>query len=491
MNASANPRSVTRATLWTIADFVADRGVNFAIIAVLARLLSPGEYGTTALLAVFVALATVMAESGLGMALIQKPELEEADRSSAFWINIALALVMMGALWAAGPLIALFFGEPVLVPLVQILALGIPLGALGTVQRSLLLRELAYKKLMIVRSAATLTSGLAAITLAVAGYGVYALAWQTCLLAVASSAGLWIASSWRPRPLFDRQAARRLFGFGGYMLASTILDTVYSRAYTVFIGKMGSPSTVGNYGRADATITLVQGLIAHPLNQLALPILSRMANDDKALGEGLRAGLKASMLVNAPAMLMLAVLAEPLLLLAYGPQWGGAEPFVQILALGGVLMPVHILNLRALMAKGRSNIFFWLEVAKKAVGLAALFIGAQWGGIGVAWGALAGGIIAAVINSFLSQRMFGYGTMAQARDIVLPIALGAAMAALAHAVLVIPAVEDLNPFARLMIGSVAGGAIWIVAVLAFNPSDFRDLAWSAADKVLKRKVNQS
>lgn len=482
MNGGDNSRSVARSTIWTIADFIADRGVGFLIVAILARLITPAEFGTVALLAVFVAVASVMAESGLGLALIQKPEIEDIDIASAFWMNIILACAMTIALWVAGPMIADFFDEPLLVPLVRILALSIPLGALGTVQRSLLLRELAYKKLMIARAITTLLAGLIATGLALAGFGVFALAIQTCAMAAVMSAILWVLSPWRPRSGLDLSSARRLLGFGSYMLASSLLDTVYNRAYTVFIGNLGSSETVGLYGRADATITLVQGFVAHPLNQLAFPILSRMAGENKCLGEALRTSLRASMLINAPAMLMLPVLAAPLMVFAYGPQWSGAVPFVQILSLVGLLMPLHILNLRALMAQGNSNIFFWLEVGKKIVGIMALFVGANWGAIGVAWAAVIAGLIAAVINSSLSHRMYGYGTLAQAQDILLPVALGLAMAGVAYGSLYLLAIPSSAPLVQLVVGSTAGCLVWLMVVMAFNLSGFRVIALSLLGK---------
>lgn len=483
MTSTDKPPSVTRATFWTIADFVADRGVGFVIVAVLARLVSPAEFGTVALLAVFIAVATVMAESGLGLALIQKPQIDDADMSSAFWMNIALAWIMTAILWGCGPLIADFFGRPVLVHLIQILALSIPIGALGTVQRALLLRSLDYKKLMVVRVVPTLIAGVSAIGLALAGFGVFALAAQTVVAAMLGSAVLWFVSPWRPQRRFDQNAARGLLRFGGYMLASTILDTIYSRAYTVFIGKMSSAATVGHYGRADATIALLQGFVSYPLNQMAFPMLSRMVGDSEAMGRALREGLKASMLVNAPAMLMVPVLAAPLTLLAYGPQWGGAVPFIQILALVGVLMPVHILNLRALMAKGNSNIFFWLEVAKKLVGITALFFGAQWGAIGLAWGAVVAGVIAAIINASLSQRMFGYGILLQARDVVMSLVLGLVMAGAGYGAMTVTKEAAPGALAQLLIGGIAGSGIWLLAILVFNPSGFRDLAIQALGHV--------
>lgn len=475
MTGPVNRQSVARATLWTVLDFVLERGANFVIIIILARLLSPAEFGIVALLAVFIALATVLSESGLGQALIQRDEIDEHDRSTAFWINMAMSAGLLSILFAIAPFVAAFFAQPQLVPLMQILGVGVVFSAFGTVQRALLLRAMKYRKLMLIRVAATILSGGLAIWMALSGYGVFALAWQACALALLTSVLLWIASDWHPKMTFDRPAARRLLGFGGFMLASSVLETVYSRAYTLFIGKIASPSVLGHFGRADASLSLVQGLVTYPLNQIAFPALSRVSQEPGRMRDGMREALKSSMLINAPAMFGLAAIAEPFMLGAYGDQWGDAAAFLQILCLGGLLMPVHILNLHALMAIGRSDLFFRLEVVKKVVGIGILFVGSYWGAIGIAWGVVIAGLASAAVNTSLSKRHFGYGGLAQIRDIMPTVLLGAVVALIAHAAVEYGPVAGQMHVARLGLGVLTGGFAWAILALAFNLSNARGL----------------
>lgn len=468
MTGSASRSTLAKATLWTLADFIADRGANFVIIIVLARLLSPAEFGTVALLAVFIALATLLTESGLGQALIQAEDISDTDTSTVFWLNLGIAGAAALALVLAAPIVAGFFDQPLLVPLMQILVLGVIFGAFGTVQRALLLRALEYRKLLIARVGATIIAGSLAIALAMQGFGVFALAWQACAMALVTSVLLWLLGRWRPRAVFDGAAAKRLFSFGGFMLGSSILETIYSRAYTLFIGTISSASVLGLYSRAEATITLAQGFVTYPINQIAFPALSRIADEREKIRSAMSSALKTAALLNFPALFGLAALAEPFLVTLYGDQWAGAAPFIQILCLGGVLMPLHILNLQALMAVGRADLFFALEVAKKATGIAILVYSSQWGAIGIAWGVVAAGFVAVFINTSLSGKNFGYGVLAQMRDLIPGLTLGLCAATAAYAITTLSPVAEMAMVAKLIFGSLAGAGVWAVLTFGLN-----------------------
>ncbi|GMN01964.1 lipopolysaccharide biosynthesis protein [Erythrobacter sp. MTPC3] len=475
MPAQVNRKTVAHATLWTILDFILERGANFVIIVILARLLSPVEFGTVALLAVFIALAALLSESGFGQALIQRSDLSPEDISTAFWCNVGLAVAMVLLLYLSAPWIAAFFSEPQLVPLMHIMGGSVLLGALGAVQRALLLRNLEYRRLLIVRVIATLSAGAVAVTLAYSGYGVFSLAFQSLTLAAITTVLLWITSQWRPHLIFSRTSARQLFGFGGFMLASSILETIYSRAYTIFIGRMGDPAVLGLYGRADATLQLTQGFVTYPINQVAFPAFAKAAGEPDLMRQGMRSAMKTANLLNIPAMMCLAALADPFVRGVYGEQWAGAVPFIQILSLGGMLAPIHMLNLQALMAIGRSDLFFTLELAKKIIGISILFTASFWGPIGIAWGVVAAGYCAIFINTIFSGREFGYGLFAQFKDAIPGIMLAIGMAGSVFLVLEFGPLEQSAYFLRLVLGGLVGALIWAVLALGLDLGESRKL----------------
>ena len=423
---------MSSATLWSALDVVLGQGLRFAITVVLAQLLSPEEFGTIALLALFIGIAGVFVESGFGAALIQRQDITEEDQSTVFWFNIAAAILVAAVLVAVSPAIGTFFGNPVLAPLTAVLAASIVVGSFGAVQRVVFTRRLAFRPLAVAGVVSAVVSGLCAIALAARGYGPWALAWQTFIGDLTGTLMLWAMSPWRPQLVFSLASARRLFGFGGYMLVSSLLDIAYTRTYTLLIGKFYGPADLGQFNRAEATAALPTTLLTSTIARVAFPALSTISHDKERVRDAMRLGLKAIMLVNAPAMLGLAAVAKPFILVLYGPQWLPAVPLLQVLCLGGVLMPLHVLNLQVLMALGRSDLFFRLELIKKVVGVSILVAASVFGPMGIAWGVVIAGIIALLINTSQTRQLIGYGAWAQLRDVTPAIMLAALMAAATH-----------------------------------------------------------
>ncbi len=451
----SNASPISSATLWSVLDVALSQGLRFVVTVVLARLLTPDEFGTVAMLALFIGVAGAFVESGLGQALIQRQDTTSDDESTVFWFNVAAAAVAALLLAEAAPLIAAFFGKPVLVALTYVLAANIVVGAFGMVQRTLLAKRLAFKPLMIVGAVSTAVSGLVAITCAVVGFGIWSLAAQTVTAGLVSTLMLWMLSPWRPRLVFSMASARRLFGFGGYMLASSVLDIVYTRAYTMLIGKFQGTADLGLFARAEGTAALPTSLLTSTIARVAFPALSTMSHDPKQIHDAMRLGLQSTMLINAPAMLGLAAVAEPFIVTLYGGAWRPAVPLLQILCLGGVLMPLHVLNLQMLMAIGRSDLFFRLELVKKLVGVPILIAASLLGVMGLAWGLVTTGVVALLINTSQTRKLIGYGVWRQLADVAPSIMLAAVMAAMLSPLV---AAEALPLHVRLL-ATIAGGAV--------------------------------
>lgn len=386
MTDSTNSSRVTHATLWTALEFVLSRGLNILVIAVLARLLSPQDFGTFALLAVFLGVSTALIESGFGLALIQKQDITEGDISTVFWISLGAATVIALLLVVAAPVIADFFDLEILIHLTYIMAMTVWISGFGIVQRSLLVKRLAFRQLTIVNLSALLISSSVSVYLAFSGLGAFTLAWQGFVSALIISALLWVLNGWRPKFFFSRSSAKRLFGFGGYMLASKLLDVIYSRSYSILIGKAYGTVELGYFNRAESTAQIVSGLVVHPLTQVAFPSFSQMNGDQARIRAGLKGAVRVGMMFNSVALFTLIATAEPFVLTLLGPQWESVVPILRVLCLSSILMPLHVLNLQALMALGRSDLFFLVEAIKKVIGVAILVFASRYGAMGIAWG---------------------------------------------------------------------------------------------------------
>ena len=416
------------ATLWSGADILMRQGLQFGISIALARLLSPEEFGTIALLYLFTGIASAFVDSGFSSALIQRQDITHTDESTVFWFNLAIGALVTLSLWTAAPLIAGFFVLPVLLPLTGLLALNIFLSALGSIHGTLLTKHLNFRVQMKIGAFTSLISGAISITMACYGYGVWALAAQTVVATSLGTLLLWCISPWRPALVFSKKSVRELFGFGGYMLASSLLDIIYNRSYTILIGHFFGVRELGFYNRADGTKQLPVGVLTNILSRVALPIFSKAAQDKAQLRRGVQLALRGMMLINVPLMLGIAATAEPLVLTLFGTQWLPAVPFLQVLSLGAVLWPLHVINLNVLMAQGHSHLFFRLEVIKKILGTALLVAGTFYGVMGIAWGQVIFGVLAFVINAYYSQRFLDYGVFSQTRDFLATLTISVVMA---------------------------------------------------------------
>lgn len=441
--------------------------LNVVFVAILARLLTPGDFGAFALLTIFLGVATALIESGFGLALIQRKDTTDEDKSTVFWISLGAATVIAFVLVGSAPLIARFFQLDVLIPLTYILAATVWVSAFGIVERALMVKRMAFKQLTIVKLSALIVSSSLATLLAKSGFGVFSLAWQGFASAALTSILLWALSGWRPKLVFRVSSARRLFAFGGYLLASRLLDVIYSKTYTLLIGKFFGTVELGYFNRAESTSQLVSGLVSYPISQVAFPAFSKMDGDPDRIRRGLQGAVRLSIMFNSVAMLTLVAAAEPFVLAILGPQWGSSIPFLQVLALGALLMPLHVLNLHALMAIGRSDLFFLLEVIKKAIGVAVLILASHWGTIGIAWGLVVAGLISFLINAWYSGIHLNYGPIRQTGEIVPSLAFGAAAAFAAH--LAMAASGFQSALILLIVGSGTAAAVSIT-ILA--------LAWS-------------
>jgi O-antigen/teichoic acid export membrane protein len=340
--------------------------------------------------------------------------------------------VLALGLCAAAPAIVWFYQAPILKPLTFVMALAIFLGALGAIHATLLSKRLDFRTHMKVSAGATLVSGITAVALAWRGYGVWALAAQTVAMAGVTTCLFWVFNPWRPTWTLSRASARKLFGFGGYHLASSMLEIIYSRIYTLLIGKLYGPRELGFYANADAVRQMPTGFLASVLVRVAFPMFSSAAHDKVKLRRGMQLSIRGMMLLNVPIALGVAAVAEPLVRVLLGLQWLPAVPILRVLCLAGALYPLHVINLQVLMAQGHSRLMFRLEVAKKLLGVALIGVGAIFGVIGVAWSQVVFSIVVLAINTYYTRRFLDYGIAAQLRDFLPILFVAAPMAAIVY-----------------------------------------------------------
>lgn len=457
---------------WSSADVFARQGLSVVTSIILARLLTPEHFGTIGLLYLFTGIAGVFVDGGFSAALIQRRDASRTDESTVFWFNLGMGLVVAAALLLSAPLFVHFYDLPILAPLTAVLALNVLIVSAGSIHCTLLAKSLSFGKLMTAGVIATVLSGGIAIALAAQGWGVWALAAQTVTATVVNTVLLWTLSSWRPTFVFSGASARSLFGFGGYVSASSFAEVAHGYLYYVMIGKLFGVADLGSYERADSTRQVPVGLLSHIVLSVSFPTFAAVAQDVTLLRSTVRRAIMKAMFVNAPLMLMIALGAEFLVNTLLGRQWAHIVPVFQVLCLGSLLWPVYTIHSVAVLARGHSDVYFGLGLATKIAGCLFIAVGVCFGIIGVAWSQVAFGIFSSALSGFYIKRYLRYGPMQQLGDCA-PALLCSALMALV--VVVIGAKLPLHDAAGLAVAALMGAAVYLSISAALQVPGLKDV----------------
>ncbi|MBN2469070.1 MAG: MOP flippase family protein [Deltaproteobacteria bacterium] len=403
---------------WSFFERIGQQGVQFVISVVLARLLMPEQFGLIVMLVIFMAVAQSFIDSGFGLALIQKQDANHLDECSIFYFNIVLGFVAAGLLCLAAPWIASFYNTPILVPLARVLSLNLIINAFGIVQTSLLTKHIEFKLQMKINLSSLVMSGSIGVTMAYAGYGVWSLVAQSISSTLVRTVLLWFFLRWRPSLLFSFDSLRTMFAFGSKLLFSGLLDRIYNNLLTVVIGKVYSATDLGFYARAYSLQQVPANTISESIARVIYPAFSTIQEDKPRLKRGVRKALTTLAMVNFPLMLGLAIVAKPLVLLLLTEKWLPCVPYLQLLCGLGLLYPLHVINLNVLVAQGRSDLFFRLEVLKKVLGVTLIALTYRWGISIMIVGQIVSSIICYFVNSYYTKQFLDYSLMKQLHDLI-------------------------------------------------------------------------
>jgi len=419
------------ATWWSALEITARYGVQFVVMIVLARLLTPADFGLIAMLLVFTTFAALLVDAGFGTALVQRQQTTDDDETTVFLTSLCMAVVLAAILWMAAPAIAAFYSQPTLTPLTRLLLFVLPLSALAAVPDALLTQRLDFRARANAEIIASLCSGVLAVALAWQGFGVWSLAWQAIAAIGMRALLLWLFSGWRPRGRFDTSSFRGLFRFGGYMLMANLLNTFSIRLQSLLIGRMFDSRALGYYTLAQNTEQAPAQFMSGVLNRVGLPVLSTVADQPAKLIGALRLSLRVAIFVFVPCMVGIAVVAHSLIIVLYGSRWTPAAPLLSVLAIAGMFWPLHVLNLAAIGALGRSDLVFKLEIVKRVVSIPLIVVGSFYGVLAVAWAVLVSSVFGVIVNTWYSHKLLNYGVLAQLRDQSATLLLSAIAAAVA------------------------------------------------------------
>lgn len=403
---------------WSAADALLGQGVTFIVGLVLARLLSPDEYGLIGICLIFTTVLNGIVDSGFSNALIRKKDVTDEDYNTMFTTNMAISIVLYVFLFISAPLVSDFFHRVELTALVRVTGLVLFCNALSITQVTILAKKIDFKTKTKASLVSAVVSGVMGIVMAFMGFGVWSLVAQQLSRQLLYTLCLWVLNKWWPKFTFYNDSFKYMWGFGWKLLVSGILNNVWNQLYQVVIGRCYTSSTLGHYTRANECASIFSSNLTTIIQRVTFPVLSELQDDKKKLLVSYRKLIKVSMFVTVICMFALGAMAEPMIYSLIGPQWHQAATFLPFICITMSLYPLHAINLNMLQVQGRSDLFLYLEIVKKIITLIPIFIGAF---VGVYWMLCASiftGFIAFLLNSWFTGKFLNYSSWQQLKDVL-------------------------------------------------------------------------
>ena len=419
MQSQSLKSKVTNGAMWTLLEKLSTQVVGFVVTMILARLLTPSDYGTVALTAIFFAVAGVLVDGGFGGALIQKKDADDLDFNSVFYMNLGLSVLAYFALFFAAPWIADFYKTPELVAIVRVAAISLIFNSISAIQNTELTKKMLFYLSFRVSLVTCFTSAVCGVTLAFLGYGVWALVWYSLTASFIGVITRWFIIAWRPKVMFSFQRLPPLFSFGWKMAVSGLLDTTFANINGLLIGKIYMKSDLAYVNRGYSLPSLAMNQVNDTLGRVSFPALVLMQDDKEKMRNAMRRMMQCSTFLVMPLMVGIAVCSHSILRFLFGPQWTPAAPYMMLACFTFALWPFHTINLKGIQALGRSDIFLKLEIVKKTSALVILLSSFRLGVL--PWMAISAfvlGPFCVIVNAWPNKRLMNYTIKMQLRDVM-------------------------------------------------------------------------
>lgn len=450
--------------IWKFLERGGTQGIQFVLQLFLARLLTPKDYGTIALITIFINIAKVFIESGFNTALIQQKEIDEEDISSVFYTSLVVSIVMYMVLYFIAPIIANFYRIQELKIIVRVLSLTLIIGVFNSIQGAIVSRRLEFKNFFFSNLGAIIISGTIGVILAYRGFGVWTLVYQQIISQIVTFIILYSTVRWRPKLLFSINKVKKLFSYGSKLLCSSLIETIYKNLIGLIVGRTYSSTMLAYYNRGETFPNLIVGNINGSIQAVIFPVLASVQSDRKKVKELTRRAITISSFIVFPAMLGLMAISEPMIKLILTDKWLLCVPYLRVFCLSYALWPIHTANLQAINAVGRSDIFLKLEIVKKIVGISILLITSRYSPYIMALGVTFSSIIGSFINAYPNKKLLNYSYLEQMKDILPSLVLSVIMGGIVYSIILL----EISGLAIIIIQVILGIIIYILLSYVFR-----------------------
>lgn len=452
-----------KGTIWSFAERFSAQGIHFLVMIIIARRLSPKEFGLIGMLAIFMAVAQSLIDSGFSQALIRKLDRSEKDKNTVFYFNVVISIILYLLFYLISPWVASFYNEPQLDEVMKVLCLVVIINSFAVVQRANYTIAIDFKTQTKATIIAAILSGVVGVYMAYNGYGVWALVYQQLVSAFANVFVLWIYSDWYPKLQYSWDSFKSMFGFGAKLMISGLLDTIYRNVYQIVIGKVFSAASLGYYTNAHKFSDFPSSNLTTVLQRVTYPILCTIQNEDERLAQTYRKFLRLSAFLVFPLMCGLAAVAYPLIDIVLGDQWHYAAALLIPICFQMMWYPIHSINLNLLQVKGRSDLFLRLEIIKKIIGVIILLCSLPFGLLVMCYTGILSSLISLGINTYYTGKLIKVGFLIQMRDVVPTLLLSLSIFIIVFGG---TSLLQINEYYKLIIGGLFG--ILFFVIIAFS-----------------------
>lgn len=457
---------------WGFADNVLGLGITAVANIILARILSPADFGIIGMTAIFMTLSTSLVDSGFTGALTRKKDTVKADFDTVFYFNLAVSCLLYAVLFLCSPFIARFFREPILVPVIRILGISLIINAFGIVQKIILVRRIDFRTQAWISLVSSFAAAVAAVAMAFYGFGVWSLVvLQVGKLAV-NTILLWSVSRWHPGLCFSRKSFKDMFSFGSRLLITSIISTIWSEMYSFIIGKMYSSSVLGQYSRADKVKNMVTSNVSSVMQKVSYPVLASIQDESERQINVYRKVLKTTVLISFTAVFGIWAVAGPFIITVFGNQWLPAVDYLRILCFSGLFLPLMMCSANVINADGRSDITLVLEIVKTVMGLIPVVFGIIFSVEALLWSMVGVSFILFVVHAAYVSKVIHYSVGRQLADILPTLCVSIVMALIVNAMNML----TMPQWLLLLLQICAGGTIVVLAYeFVYKSTEYRDI----------------
>ncbi len=476
-------KKVLSGLFWKYAERCCAQGVTFIVGIVLARTLMPDDYGLASLSGIFISIMTLVGDLGLGNALIQKGDTDELDYNSVYYINLLLNFVLYAIIYFTAPLGAKFYHEPKITAMIRVSALTLIIGALFSMQYTIVYKKMQFKKFFFATITGTIVSSFVGIYMALNGYGTWAIIGQNLTNTIIDKLFLFYMARWTPKPMFSLKRVKPLFNFGWKMMVSGAIDHLYKDMYSLVIGRQYSKGDLAYHDRGKHYPVLLINNLNTSISSVLFPALSSKKEEKEEFKNMVRRSIKTSTFLVFPCMAGLAGTAKALITILITEKWLPCMPFLWFYCFSYALWPIHTANLQAITAMGRTDVFLRLEIIKKVVGVILLIISVPFGLMAMMWGKVLAALVSSFVNASPNKKLIGYSYIEQLKDILPAFILSAVMLVCVLAVELL----GLNIWLTLLIQVPLGVIIYIGGAKLFKFESLEYLWITVKELLPKRK----